>query len=99
MSQRNRIVLAAVALVAALSLAAPSPSHAAGLQPWRIPAVDLWERAWNWMAGLLPGGASQKPTISQEKEGSAINPNGSLAPLPPGTQSDEGGAVNPEGVK
>jgi hypothetical protein len=96
MSQRNRNALATAALLAALFLALPSPSHAA-VQPWKLP---LWERAWSWIAQLLPGGAPQKPGVRQEKEGSAINPNGgtnSGATAPTGAQS--GGGVDPDGTK
>jgi len=97
MSQRNRIVPATAALLAVLFLTVPSPSHAA-VQPWQLP---LWERAWSWLAQLLPGGAPQKPGVRQEKEGGAINPNGGTTgtTAPTGTQSDEGGAINPDGVK
>jgi hypothetical protein len=103
MCQRNRIVVAALALTAALCLAAPSPSRAAGPWPGKTPAVDVWERVWSWLAGLVPGGA-EKPAGAQRKEGSAINPNGGTgpwitAPVPPGDQADEGGAINPNGGK
>jgi hypothetical protein len=98
MLQRNRIVLATAALVAALFLAAPSPSHAAA-HPWKLPLPGAWERAWSWLAHLLPGGDPQKPGV-QEKEGSAINPDGvtSGTPVPASTQADEGSAINPNGV-
>jgi hypothetical protein len=99
MRQRNRIVLATAALVAALFLAAPSPSHAAA-HPWRLPLPGAWERAWSWLAHLLPGGDPQKPGV-QEKEGGAINPNGgttSATPVPTGTQADESGMINTDGV-
>lgn len=99
MSQRNRIVLATAALVAALFLAVPSPSHAAA-QPWKLPLAGAWDRAWTWLAHFLPSGAPQKPGV-QEKEGGAINPDGAAAatPLPTGTQSTEGGAINTGGVQ
>lgn len=100
MSQRNRIVLATAALVAALFLAAPSPSHAAA-QPWTIPVAGAWERAWTWLLQFLPGGDPQKPGM-QEKEGAGINPNGGTgltSPVPPGSQTDEGRAINSDGVK
>ena len=101
MSQRNRIVLAA-AVLAALCGVAPAPSQAAGLRPWRVPVVDVWERAWNRLTALLPQGASRTPAARQEKEGGAINPDGHAgftAPVPPSTHSDEGGMINPDGVK
>ena len=93
MSQRNRIVFATVALVAALCLAAPSPSHAAGLRTWNLPVVDAWERVWNRLAGLLPLSASPKPRL--DKEGGMINPNGGTsgytAPVPPAIPSSDPG--------
>jgi hypothetical protein len=91
MSYRIRIVTATAALTAALFLAAPSPSHAAG-RPWGLPVAGTWERAWSWLHGLLEGGALRKPG-AQTKEGAMINPNGSPAPLsPPSTspQAEEG---------
>ena len=100
MSQRNRIVLATAALLAALFLAVPSPSYA--VQPWKLPLAGSWERAWSWLAQLLPGGAPQKPGVRQEKEGGVIDPNGgktSGTTAPTGTQSDEGIGVNSNGAK
>lgn len=104
MSHRNRIVLATAALVAALFLAAPAPSHAA-VHPWQLPLAVSWERAWSWLAQLLPGGVLQKPTMGQRKEGPVINPDGgktsgtTTGTTPTGTQSNAGGALNPDGVK
>ena len=100
MSQRNRIAFATIVLTAALFLAAPSPSRAASLRAGRAPAVAAWERAWSWLAGLLPGALSQQPAARQEKEGSAINPNGLwiTAPVPDTATDDEGSAINPNGL-
>jgi hypothetical protein len=94
MSQRNRIVLAALALTAAFVLA-PAPAPAAGLPLWRIPAVDALERAWTWMARLVLV-EPKKPVAMQDKEGGAINPDGSTtthlaAPPSPATPSGIGG--------
>ena len=99
MSHRNRIVLATAALLAALFLAAPSPSHAA-IQPWSLPVAGAWERAWTWLAHLLPGAAPKRPEAMQEKEGSAINPNGGTTSTttPPASQ-DQGGTIVPNGVQ
>lgn len=90
MSQRNRIVPATLALVATLSLTAPAPSHAAGLQVWGIPAIDVLDQAWDWVARILPA-----------KEGGAADPNGKRA----GTSTSrrgvmpekEGGMADPNG--
>lgn len=97
MSQRNRIVLAVAVLTAALCGVAPGPSHAAGLRPWRVPVVSIWEQAWNRLTALLPQTTSPKPPARPEKEGGMINPNGGttsgLAPAPPST------AIKPDGVQ
>ncbi len=99
MSYRNRIVIATAVLTAALFLAAPSPSHAAG-HPWGLPVPGAWERAWTWMTGFLPGSAPRPETPPRKV---AVAPTGGsgtpLTPPPSGTQSDEGGALNPNGVK
>jgi hypothetical protein len=76
MSQRNRLVIAALALSAGLFLAAPPPCRAAGFRVERLPVAGLWERVWDWMAQLWPAGGSATRTARWEKEGSVINPNG-----------------------
>ncbi|HEY0557574.1 MAG TPA: hypothetical protein VGG20_25190 [Thermoanaerobaculia bacterium] len=98
MSQRNRIVLAALALAVTAALASPAPTRAAGLQAARFSAAaDAFERAWTWIAHLMTG-ETKRPVVMQEKEGGAINPDGStthhlvsptLPLVPPG--SDGGG--------
>jgi len=106
MSQRNRNVVTAIALIAALFLAAPSPARAAPFAAGRPPLSGSWERALSWLADLLfPGvSASQHGTAKWEKEGSAINPDGrttpsTSAPAPSSTTTDEGSAINPDGLK
>jgi hypothetical protein len=94
MFQRNRIVLAALALLAAVALATPAAAHAAGFQTGRFPAVDALERAWTWIIHLVAGEA--KKPARHEKEGGAINPNGGsttgfTAP-PPTILSGSGGS-------
>jgi len=76
MSQRNRIVTAALVLSAALFLATPAPSRASGLWQERIPSVGLMERFWSWMSALWPAGDSSRTTARWEKEGVGINPDG-----------------------
>jgi hypothetical protein len=104
MSQRSRTVLATAALLASLFLVAPSPSHAAA-HPWSLPLAGSWERAWSWLAQLLPGGAPRKPTIGQRKEGPVINPDGgktsgtTTGTAPTGTQSNEGPVIDPNGAQ
>ena len=94
MSQRNRVTCAAVTLVAALFMAAPTPSFAARLPAGRRAPAGAWELAWSWFAGLvLPGGgASPGLTARWEKEGSAIDPNGLTA-----RWEKEGGMIDPNG--
>ena len=95
MSQRNRIT-ASIALLAVLALAAPPPTHAAGLQPGRLPAIPAWSRAWTWLLDHLPAGIAPKPAERLEKEGSTIIPDGhtSTVPAPTTVQS---GMINPDG--
>jgi hypothetical protein len=88
MSQKNRIT-ASIALVAALALAAPPPTHAAGLRPGQLPAIAAWTRAWTWLIGRLPAGIASKPAERQEKEGGAVIPDGragTSSTTPPGVQ-------------
>lgn len=75
MFKRNRLV-AALGLTAALFLAVPSPSRAAGLRPVRLPVAALVERVWTWIAELWPAGGSSAPAARWEKEGSVIDPLG-----------------------
>src|SRR6185295_14301731 len=109
MSQRNRIIFAAVAL-AALCLAAPAPSHAAGLRQDRVPVAGVVERLWSWLTSLLLNAGVREPTTPWEKEGGMINPNGlpstTTAPAVPGQGiseqttpgEKEGSAINPNGL-
>jgi len=104
MSQRNRIVCAAIGLVAVLLMATPATSHAAVLWEGRIPGVSALERVWDWMTGLRPSGSPRKPAARWEKEGGAVNPDGRptavpIAPTTPPANLEEGGAINPDGVR
>jgi hypothetical protein len=101
MSRRNRMVLTAIGLVAALSLTAPAPSHAVGLWESGIPMAEIFAKAWSWLAGHLPGSKPRQRTAPWEKEGSMINPNGGGSliadPVPPPDGADEGSMINPNG--
>ena len=101
MSRRNRMVLTAIGLLAALSLMAPAPSQAVGLWESGIPLTDTLERAWGWLTGHLLGATPQERTAPWRKEGSMINPNGNsvtiVAPLPTTDDSEEGSMINPNG--
>jgi hypothetical protein len=95
MSQHARRILAALGLTAALLLAAPPPSRAAGLR--ELPAVTGFAaRAWAWLEGLLP----DRPAVRGDKQGAAaqITITSPAAP-PPSGNSDEGSAVDPNGRK
>ena len=78
---RKRRWLATAGLMAALLLAVPAPSLAAGF--WR-PAAELpglVARAWSWLESLgvvrrVPEPA-RRPVAVWEKEGPMIDPNGS----------------------
>ena len=102
MSQRNRIVFAAIGLVVVLLVAAPATSHAAVLWEGSIPGASALERVWDWMTGFRLSGSPRKPAARWEKEGGMINPNGGtgiVAPVPPGDTVEEGGMINPNGVR
>ncbi|HEX6901533.1 MAG TPA: hypothetical protein VF789_17530 [Thermoanaerobaculia bacterium] len=85
MFSKKRRWLAAAGLMAALSLAAPTPTLAAGL--WASPAdvSGLVSRAWPWLERLgLVHRASKKPvTAVWEHEGVMIDPDGAPAPTNP----------------
>jgi hypothetical protein len=85
MSQRTRVVTAALVLSAALLLALPAPSRASSLWHERIPTLGWVERFWSWMTSLRPAGASSRRTAPWEKEGSVIDPMGQPRPqsMPP----------------
>jgi hypothetical protein len=90
MSQRNRIVIAALAL-AALLLASPSPSRAAGLRESRLPGIGALEQIWTWVISFWPDREAPQPANAWEKEGSVINPNGqpSSSSTPPAASAQE----------
>jgi hypothetical protein len=74
-------IVAAVALLAVLTLAAPAPASAAGA--WdRLAPETLMERTWRWMAGWLGGDG-------QDKQGPAIDPDGAPKPTVAGCQAGE----------
>jgi hypothetical protein len=99
MSQKIRRTLAVVAVLAALSLALPSPSQAASLWNWQ--SADLAARVWSWLQGfgLVPQG--EKPSSGLEKQGSMIDPDGGKTPgsTPPSMTSDQGSMIDPDGAK
>jgi hypothetical protein len=85
MSQRNRIVRVAMALLVALALAAPAPTFAARLPEARLSPATAWEMAWSWLTRLLlpdPGAAARGLPSPREKEGGIIDPNGGTPPNP-----------------
>ena len=95
MSQRNRVVCVAIALVAALVLIAPAPTFAARLPEGGLSPAGAWELAWSWFTGVVfPGhGALGSLASRWEKEGGAIDPNGtgSTNPKPPAPLQPSGG--------
>lgn len=94
MSQHARRVLAALGLMAALLLAAPPPSRAAGLR--ELPSVaGFATRAWTWLENLLPAARGGKQGVATKTTGAVTSPT---APPPTGT-SEEGSAVDPNGRK
>lgn len=97
MSQRIRRSLVVASLAVALFMAVPVPSQAAG---WGEEAglASFFERIWGWMENFVP----ERPDLSWDKEGSAIDPDGQPAPGAPATTNatgDQGSAIDPDGVK
>ena len=104
MSQRNRRTLAKAGLLAALFLALPMPSQAAG--PWEPGiVVGVATRAWSWLEnlGLIPRqpAPAQRPVSRWEKQGSMIDPNGghwvTIPTAPSVDPSDQGSGIDPNG--
>jgi hypothetical protein len=99
MSQPVRRVVAALGLMAALLLAAPPPSRAAGFPP-----LPGFARAWAWLEGLWPGtppaaSASHRPERAKTQEATAgLTSTATPVPPPSGT-TDEGSAIDPNGRK
>lgn len=100
---RSRRAVAALSLAAALFLALPAPSQAAGI--WETPSVVV-SRVWSWMESLgfvKPAAAPRRTAAPGRKEGSAIDPNGRTVPgttpaAPPASAlSEEGSAIDPDG--
>ncbi|MEO6196302.1 MAG: hypothetical protein ABIS20_25050 [Thermoanaerobaculia bacterium] len=95
MSQYTRRVLAALGLIAAMLLAAPPPSRAAGLR--ELPSVaGFAARAWTWLEDLLPyrlAARGEKQEVATKTAGTVISPT---APPPTGI-SEEGSAIDPNG--
>jgi hypothetical protein len=105
MSQQNRRFLAAAGLAAALTLAVPSPSRAVGLWEVTVPAT-LVARAWSWLESRGLGVRTvpaRQPSVRWEKQGSAIDPNGSVVQVTRSPTSDvpldQGSAIDPNGLK
>ena len=94
MFSRNRRWLAAAGLMAALSLAAPAPTLAAGLWVSTADLSGLVSRSWPWLERLgLVHRAPKKPVVAVwEHEGVMIDPNGLPAPPAPPPSSS---AVSP----
>jgi hypothetical protein len=105
MSQKNRRALAVASVIAALFLALPAPSQAAGLWSWE--PVDLVSRVWFWLENLgwLPHKGETTPAQPAgrwEKDGCGINPDGTprCSATPPAiTNSEEGTGLNPDGTR
>ncbi|HEY4596042.1 MAG TPA: hypothetical protein VIJ02_06540 [Thermoanaerobaculia bacterium] len=98
MSQHARRVLAACGLLAALLLAAPAPSRAAG--PWEIlaPTPGIAVRVRTWLEGWLPG--PRRAAVRGGKSGSGVDPNGAVPTTLPtsGSTSNQQSGVDPNGA-
>lgn len=93
MFSRNRRWLAAAGLMAALLLAVPAPTLAAGLWPPATDMPGLVVLAWSWLESRVAFRWAPRPTtVVWEKEGVMIDPDGatttSTAPVPSTAASD-----------
>jgi hypothetical protein len=104
MSQRIRRSLAVSLLVAALPLALPAPSQAAGL--WAPAAPTVWmSRAWSWLESL--GLVSGKPAPAPRRSAAQREKSGLVAPGDPSTAVEppteggpyQGSGIDPNGLK
>lgn len=101
MSQRIRRSLA-VGLLAALSLALPAPSQAAGL--WDPAAPAAWmSRAWSWLEGLVAGkpAAAPRRSAAQREKAGLVDPRtpSTLTESDPSTGPYQGSGIDPNGMK
>ena len=101
MSQRIRRSLA-VGLLAALSLALPAPSQAAGL--WDPAAPTVWmSRAWSWLESLVsgkPAAAPRRSAAQREKSGLvAPGDTSTFTEPPPDGGPYQGSGIDPNGAK
>lgn len=97
MSQQTRRTLAAVGLAAALLLAVPAPSRAAGFQGPSFAAAGLLERVWSWLWSLAPsrsGQISTPMTRTGTSTGVTLPP---VAPPPPTGTDESGSHIDPDG--
>lgn len=110
LQRRMGRALAAAALAAVVTLAAPVQSEAAGFRVG-AQAPDLWTAALHWLgswwtevSGGVVGawdkqGSGIDPDGRDGEVGSGIPPNGSnlQAVEPPPIESDEGSGIDPDG--
>ena len=95
MSQYTRRFLAALGLTAALLLAAPPPSRAAGFR--ELPSVaGFVARAWAWLENLPPAARGERRVSAAKAAGTLTSP---APPAPATGSSDEGSAIDPNGRK
>jgi len=98
MSQYTRRVLAALGLTAALLLAAPPPSRAAGFR--ELPSVGGFAaRAWAWLEDLLPDRLAARGEKQVSTTAAADTLTSPTPPAPTTGTSDEGSAIDPNGRK
>ena len=98
MSQYTRRVLAALGLTAALLLAAPPPSRAAGFR--ELPSVTGFAaRAWAWLENLLPDRLAARGEKQVSATATADTLTSPASPAPTTGSSDEGSAIDPNGRK
>jgi hypothetical protein len=99
MSQPFRSTLATLGLMAALVLAVPAPSRAAGLR--QLPTVQgIAAGAWAWLESLLP---MTPQAMSHRRIEMRASATASLTPTPPpetsAAPSEQGSMIDPNGSR
>lgn len=101
MSLQLRRVVTVTVVSAALLAVLPAPAHA--IPPWELGAARLATRFWGWLEELgLPGTAApavrtNRRSLAGEKQGSMIDPNGSIPQAASSTEPDQGSMIDPNG--
>ncbi len=100
MSQQIRRFFVALGLTAALLLAGPAPSRAAGFRDAATTVPDFTSRLWSWLESLLPGpagAAAPRPRAAGKAPAGPVR--WAAASTTTTTTTDQGSMIDPNGHK